>query len=938
MVKRAAKSNTLINKLGPIELLLHVLVAGLLVFKYWHELPQTHLLAFLWAVGGVSLIRAVFLVLVGIAAKVGTPGLLWGSGALHLLGYFAAGLVWGNIPTALIVNGWARLLSEPYPVVAIVCAALSSLVGASLRDRQFLAFAVCACGVPFAVSLWSGHIEQAGMWGALAVVMLVIAYTTGRLAQTADLYRQVNQGHSELMKKLAVARDEAVQNQRAAEQASQAIKQEILERQRAEEKIRASEQELSAILRDMQDTFFRTNRRREVLRISPSVHHLLGYRQDEVTGRSLQDLFVDSGEFKRFVKEMESRLGIVENFEVRLRHRLSHEVWASINAHYYDTTETKNAGIEGTVRDISAGKEAAEALFQEKERLHVTLESIGDGVITTDMRGVVEYINTIGEQMTGWSDEEARGQPLPKILQLINEDSSRPVELPMAKWLTEGQRAALANPAMLVHCKKKSLSAIELTGSPIRDSAHGVIGAVLVFHDVTKLRSLARQLSHQASHDALTGLINRREFEKRLDHAIQSAHGSDKVHALCYLDMDQFKVVNDTCGHHAGDELLKQVTTLLRKLLRESDTLARLGGDEFGVLLMGCHLDKAATIAEKLRQAVEDFRFVWDGKTFRVGLSIGVVPIDAATTGLTELQGAADAACYVAKERGRNYVHVYEPQDAAVAEHHGQMQWMQRIQRALDHDLFTLYFQPIISLKDPAKDIGHGELLLRMLDDQKPEGENIVMPNAFIPAAERYHLMPQVDRWVLRHALHALADEQGPASQVRQCSVNLSGQSIGDLKLMNFILDLLRETGVSPKRLCFEITESAVISNLEAACDFISKLKKLGCRFALDDFGSGLSSFAYLKNLPVDYLKLDGSLVRDMATSKVNQAMVQAINYVTHVMGIKSVAEYVENEETLEALRGISVDFAQGFGIAMPQPFMDAAADRQANARSARKA
>jgi diguanylate cyclase (GGDEF)-like protein len=474
---------------------------------------------------------------------------------------------------------------------------------------------------------------------------------------------------------------------------------------------------------------------------------------------------------------------------------------------------------------------------------------------------------------------------------------------------------------MLVHKENNSQVSIELTASLIHDLMGMVVGAVLVFRDVTKIRSLTKQLVHQATHDALTSLPNRVEFENRVEQSLRTAQSGMKKHAIFYIDLDQFKAVNDTAGHHAGDRLLQQLANLMQDLLRRSDTLARLGGDEFGVLLPGCPLSIAEEIAEKMRAKVEEFRFVWEGDVFRVGLSIGVVPMLEQTSGLTELMQAADSACYVAKERGRNYVHVFKPQDTEVAKHRDKMQWMQRIQHALDNDLFELHFQPIIETSGKIPGTGlHGEILVRMLAEED-EGPALIMPSAFIPTAERFHLMPQIDKWVIRNSLLSISKNETAGVLLDLCSINLSGQSMSDMEMVDFIIEQINQTGVSPEKLCFEITESAVISNLEYARQFILKLKDIGCSFALDDFGSGLSSFDYLKNLPVDYVKLDGSLIRDVATNKVSQAMVHAINYVSHVMNMKSIAEYVEDDEILHQLRRISIDYVQGYGIGMPGLF-----------------
>jgi diguanylate cyclase (GGDEF)-like protein len=463
---------------------------------------------------------------------------------------------------------------------------------------------------------------------------------------------------------------------------------------------------------------------------------------------------------------------------------------------------------------------------------------------------------------------------------------------------------------------------IEVIASPIRNSDNKISGVVLVFHDVSELRSLA-QMTYHANHDSLTGLINRREFEKRVNQALQHTRNKDIRYALCYMDLDNFKVVNDTCGHVAGDELLKQLTNKLRAELREGDTLSRIGGDEFGILFSGCSIKSAKRLAEKIRKLVEEFRFVWDDKSFRIGASIGLVPVNANSGTISDVLSAADSACYVAKESGRNRIHVYEPNDLAIAEQQGQMQWVQRIQDVLDRDRFRLYFQTIAPIQDNPAEVGklHGEVLIRMLDDD----DSIIGPDSFIPAAERYSMMTAVDQWVVENTLAVLDREPDLVqSKISACSINLSGQSLSDDRFMNALVELVDNASVPPEMLCFEITETAVISNLSNATKLIARLRDMGCKFALDDFGVGLSSFGYLKNLAVDYLKLDGCFIKNMVRDSIDHAMVQSINHVGQTMKIKTIAEFVENQETLEALRDIGVDYAQGYGIAKPKPLEEA--------------
>jgi diguanylate cyclase (GGDEF)-like protein len=427
------------------------------------------------------------------------------------------------------------------------------------------------------------------------------------------------------------------------------------------------------------------------------------------------------------------------------------------------------------------------------------------------------------------------------------------------------------------------------------------------------------RLSYQATHDTLTGLINRREFEARVERALASARSHGQVHTLCYLDLDQFKVVNDTCGHVAGDELLRQLSTLLQSRLRERDTLARLGGDEFGVLLENCDAASAQPIAELLRQTVKDFRFFWQERAFGIGVSIGMVEINADSGNLASLLSAADAACYAAKDLGRNRVHVYQEQDGEVERRRGEMQWAVRIGQAMEENRFRLYRQPILPLAEGSPWPAHQEILLRLLlDDGQP-----VLPMAFIPAAERYNLMPAIDRWVISKVCSLFHECFGDDPNGPILTVNLSGHSLCDDNFLGFVERQFDLNGVPHGRICFEITESAAITNLREAIHFIEAMKSKGCTFSLDDFGSGLSSFNYLKNLPVDYLKIDGAFVRDMDTDPMDEAMVEAIHRIGRVVGLRTIAECVESAAILERLKRIGVDYVQGDWLAAPVPLTD---------------
>ncbi len=562
-------------------------------------------------------------------------------------------------------------------------------------------------------------------------------------------------------------------------------------------------------------------------------------------------------------------------------------------------------------------RRAEEALYQERERALITLHSIGDGVITTDSRGRVDYMNPVAENVTGWTYGEAQGCPLTEVLPLIDEATRLAVESPANVTLRTGRVVTITDQCVLINRNGQEFN-IEDSAAPIFDRDNNVIGAVLVFHDVTRERRMAHQMTWQATHDSLTGLANRNEFADRLANLLDGVtRDPARQHALLYLDLDQFKVVNDTCGHDAGDELLKQLSRTLRANVPASASLARLGGDEFGILLESVTLEQATEIANRLLQAFADFTFEWEQRRFDVGVSIGMVPIRHDTPGASYVLSAADVACYVAKESGRNRVHIYQDSDINLGERHNEMHWVSRIKEALENNRFVIFRQTITSLNggDPTP---HYELLLRMRD----QDDNLVPPGAFIPAAERYNLMNAVDRWVIDAAFSYLRVTQQEGDQGIY-SINLSGNSLNDDALPVYIQRKIAEHRINPGQLCFEVTETAAVFNLEKASHMIKSLKKLGCRFSLDDFGSGLSSFGYLKNLPVDFLKIDGSFVKDMNNDPMNRAIVEAIHQVGHSLSIRTIAEFVETQNIANQLRDIGVDFAQGYYFSKPEPLID---------------
>lgn len=563
----------------------------------------------------------------------------------------------------------------------------------------------------------------------------------------------------------------------------------------------------------------------------------------------------------------------------------------------------------------------SDALFHEKELAEVTLHSIGDAVITTDDKANVEYMNPIAEEMTGWQLAEVRGKSLRQVFNIVNGTTREPQANPVEICLHEGHVVGLETNTILIARNGIDLI-VEDSAAPVRDREGKIVGAVLVFYDASKSRNMPHLLSYQATHDALTGLVNRREFERHLNELLQNARSSGQHHALCYIDLDMFKIVNDTCGHAAGDNLLRMLSQSLKKRLRDADMLARLGGDEFGVLLEACPLTVAERIANDLRLIVKDFRFSWQGKMFEASASIGLVAITPESVSSAELLSEADAACYAAKDNGRNCVQVYQPENIELTRRHGEMQWVSRLNQALEENRFCLYQQTIIALSPSVANDLCCEILVRMLDEQG----NVIEPGRFIPAAERYNLMPSIDRWVIRNALEQIGKTQGESGDSVSLiyTINLSGASFADESFLDFVHEQFDLYQVKHTSVCFEVTETAVVANLDKAVDFIDALRKTGCRFALDDFGTGLSSFVYLKALPVDYLKIAGPFVARMDKDRVDCAMVDTINRVAHVMGMKTIAEFVENDAILEKLRELGVDYAQGYGIARPVPMTDA--------------
>jgi len=688
-----------------------------------------------------------------------------------------------------------------------------------------------------------------------------------------------------------------------------------IERRLAEEALRESEARFRGLFETIAEGVYQSRRDGRFLSVNPAFVDMFGYSSAEEIYAlpSAEPLYWNPMDRLEFVRRVEAE-GEIRNFEFVARHRSGKQLVILENARAIRDSSGRLVGYEGTLNDITERKRAEQAVFEEKERAEVTLQSIGDAVISTDADGRIDYMNPVAESLTGWNADDARGREVGEVLNLVTEQKHEPLENPLLRALGrgEGRMDGVAADHSVLITRSGQEIAIQESAAPICDRQGRMIGAVIVFHDVTKERRLKRALAYQASHDALTGLINRREFDNRLQAAVQRAQRGEERHALLYIDLDQFKIVNDTCGHQAGDRLLRDVTGLLQTRVRAADTIARLGGDEFGVLLEGCTLDQATRIAESARQSIRDYRFVWGATALSVGASIGVVEIKKDTENVAAIMSAADIACYAAKDGGRNRIHVYD--SGGVSSRHREMHWVARVTRAAEENRLELFFQPIAAIGSQSAPRFH-ELTVKLRGD---DGQ-LVPPSEFIPAAERYNAMSIIDRWVVQQAVNLLKERQQRGQMLPMLAVNVSGTSLNEQAFVDLALATLAEPEIAGA-ICFEITETAAVTNLADAIHFMRELKTRGCKFALDDFGTGLSSFMYLRTLPVDYLKIDGQFIAQIAADPVDRSMVEAIGKVGRALGIATIAECVETAVVLEELKRLGVDYAQGYFISRPLP------------------
>ena len=652
----------------------------------------------------------------------------------------------------------------------------------------------------------------------------------------------------------------------------------------------------------------------KILLANESAASLVGLEPAQLVGREIADL-VKPAYRALFRKTVAKRLA-GENAPRRIEMQLinGNQTGLWVEAQSSNIEFQGHKAILTVARDVSHRKSLEVSLSRSKRQAQYTLESISEGVITTDNDGRIDYMNLAAETLLGTNRDDASGHRIGELFKLVDDADRRPLGDPVERCLAMRRRVNMGRRAVLVTVDGEHEHSVELTASPVRGPSNSISGTVVVFHDVSELRGLTRKMSYQATHDPLTGLINRREFERRLDEAMDSAHADEAVHMLFYMDLDRFKAVNDSCGHMAGDNMLREVAALIKDQVRDSDFVGRLGGDEFGALLIGCPIDKARQIATDICNAVADYRFVWKDKIFNIGISVGLVEISHASGTLQDVMSAADSACYMAKQQGRGQVHIYSARDEAIARERGDIQWLRQLQTALHEDSFELAIQPIIAMRGGSDSGPAVEVLIRLNDGHGRSTDSA----EFLRPAERYQMMPQIDRWVINAALAAISGGEIKLPGHRSCAINLSGQTLGDEAFLGFVVDVLDRSGVSPSSICFEVTEGAILSNVQQAQRFIEVLHGIGCEFSLDDFGSGLGSFSSLKHLPIDYLKIDGTYTRNLQTDLVNQEMVAAMIKLARTMEFQIVAEQVEHQDDFDWLRDVGVDFVQGRFIEAP--------------------
>ncbi|MFZ0255369.1 MAG: EAL domain-containing protein [Gammaproteobacteria bacterium] len=925
--------------IGAVVSIINGLIAAAVL---WYALPRSVVITWFITNVAVVLVRLPMVWKYHHASPTESTARRWRSG--YTLGAVLSGATWGAL--AVITVHYSSL---PYQLfVAFVVGGMA--IGAIAVNASFLP-AYLGFLLPALLPLAGGFFFQAKAMpvamGALILVFTAALYFLGRnvnssitraielslekqvladtlhaehqqtvesnrrLAQEAESHRrtsaELRNAHEDLERKVTERTGELIY-------ANDRLWQEIHERQRAEAQRRKSGELFQATFEQAAVGMGHVSTEGQWLQVNDKLCDILGYAREELLRLDFHRVTYSDDRVASLEYFQRALAGEIDTYSIAKRYlrKDGSTVWACLTVSMVRSAEGEPRNFIAIVQDISDRKRAEELLYQEKERAEITLHCIADGVITTNAAGTVEYLNPVAESLTEWATEMARGQSLETIFQVVDEQTHAFVANPVHDCLKERRITGLAEGSLLISRNGKEY-AIEDSAAPIRTRDGEIIGAVLVFHDVTQTRRAKHQLVHEATHDALTGLVNRAEFERRLERALASVKAHGGHHSLCYLDLDNFKVVNDSVGHGAGDKLLKDVTTLMMSKIRGRDTLARLGGDEFSLLIENCPLDNALRIAEGLVGAIKDFRFVWEENRFAIGVSIGLVPITADSQSTAHLLTQADIACYTAKDLGRARVHIYHPRGGEGLRKHGEFSRIAHLRQALQRDQLLLYQQPIVALASASTGPVLRELLLRLVDTE----DHLLLPRAFIPIAERYGLMVSIDRWVIENAFRYWG-EQLAAYPNLGITINLSASSLSDESIPAFVRTQFSESSLLPSQVCFEITETSAVRNLTQAIKFMLDLKSNGCAFALDQFGSGPSSFYHLKKLPVDYLKIRGRLIRDMATDPISRSIVEAINDVGHALGMQTIAESVETNAILKELKKMGVDYAQGVVLGPP--------------------
>lgn len=695
---------------------------------------------------------------------------------------------------------------------------------------------------------------------------------------------------------------------------SSIVSKALLLREEGIHEVESKSSKLAAIIESSEDAIVSKSLDGTISSWNDAAEQMFGYSREEMIDQPITKLFpLDKvHEEEMFIEKIKTNQRI-QHFETERITKDNKRIQISVSLSPVRDADGNIIGISKIARDITEVKRLQKEVELERERLQVTMDSIGDAVITTDKIGRIEYLNPIAEKLTGWSSNAALGLPSSQVFNIINENSREPSEDPIAQCLKAEKIINLANYTTLVSRDGQEYG-IEDSAAPIRDHEGKTIGVVLVFHDVSAQRIMANEITYRATHDSLTGLINRSEFETLLKQYINDYRDPGLLNALMFIDLDQFKIVNDTCGHAAGDKLLKEITKTMTSCIRTSDVFARIGGDEFAIILPKCNTEKSLQIANAICKAVDEYRFIFEKQRFRIGASIGLVMIDSHWSTVTSLLQAADHACYHAKNAGRNRVHLHYNEDSAFKTNKHEARWANRVQAALEEGQFELFAQRIIPLSEEG--LQRAEVLLRL----RTESDELVTPGQFLPSAERFHMMGRIDRWVVKKTLSWIEKNINELSHIESISINLSGQSLNDKTFHKYVTHLIDRVAFDHSKLCFEITETIAITNISDAIQFLELLKQYGVKFSLDDFGSGVSSFGYLKSLPVDYLKIDGQFIKDLTENKIGQATVKCIVEVAEITHKKTIAEWVENEAIEQLLRKMGINFTQGFYNHKPAP------------------